>query len=180
MKFLKRVGIFLLLLVAIFLIAGIFAPSNMKMEREITINRSKQAIFDYIVLLKNQENYSKWESIDPNMKKTYSGTDGTVGFVSAWDSKNDEAGVGEQEIVKITPGERIDYELRFKEPMEATNKAHLRLESINENQTKVYWGFEGDTPYPFNTLAWLFNMKEMIGKDFDYGLVHLKEILEKK
>ena len=51
--------------------------------------------------------------MDPDMKKTYRGTDGTVGFVSAWDSEKDDVGKGEQEIIKITDGERIDYELRF-------------------------------------------------------------------
>lgn len=179
MKLLKRIGIFLLLLVALFLIAGIFVPRTMRFERQITIQRPSQEVFDYVVLLKNQAQYSKWEQIDPNMKKTYWGTDGTVGFVSAWESTNDEAGVGEQEIVRILPGKRIDYALRFKVPMETTNKTHLRVVSKGARETDVYWGFEGDTPYPLNTLAWLFNMEEMVGNDFEYGLQRLKEILEK-
>ncbi len=49
------------------------------------------------------------------MKTEYRGTDGTVGFVSAWDSPVRDAGKGEQEITKIDDGKRIDYELRFYE-----------------------------------------------------------------
>jgi hypothetical protein len=39
--------------------------------------------------------------MDPNMKKTYTGTDAEVGFISAWESTDKNVGVGEQEIKKI-------------------------------------------------------------------------------
>lgn len=68
-------------------------------------------------LLKNQDNFRVWFSKDPAIKKTFSGTDGTVGAVAGWDSKNQNVGVGEQEIKKIVKGERIDSELRFKVPI---------------------------------------------------------------
>jgi hypothetical protein len=35
-------------------------------------------------------------------EKGIRGTDGTVGFVYGWDSKNKNAGKGEQEIMNIT------------------------------------------------------------------------------
>jgi hypothetical protein len=92
-------------------------------------------VFDYVRLLNNQDNFSKWATMDPAMKKSFSGTDGTVGFVSAWESKKKDVGKGEQEIIKITEGQRIDYELRFKEPFEATDLAYITTEPISENQT---------------------------------------------
>ena len=36
--------------------------------------------------LKNQDDYSKWASIDSTMKKSYKGIDATPGFVAAWDN----------------------------------------------------------------------------------------------
>ncbi len=41
---------------------------------------------------------------DPLMKKQFKGTDGTVGFLYAWDSQNNEVGKGEQEIERIKDG----------------------------------------------------------------------------
>jgi hypothetical protein len=41
--------------------------------------------------------------MDPDMKKTYRGTDGTVGFVSEWESNKKDVGTGEQEIGLKTP-----------------------------------------------------------------------------
>jgi hypothetical protein len=49
------------------------------------------------------------------MKKEFRGTDGTDGFVYAWDG-NKNAGSGEQEIKRITDGDRIDLEIRFARP----------------------------------------------------------------
>ncbi len=117
--------------------------------------------------------------MDPAMKKSYRGTDGTVGFVSHWESDNEEVGWGEQEIKKITEGERIDFELRFLKPFEATEPAYMATESINENQTKVKWGFSGHFSYPMNLMLLFYDMEKMIGDDLQNGLGKLKEILEK-
>ena len=113
------------------------------------------------------------------MKKEYRGTDGTVGFVSAWDSEKGDVGKGEQEIKKITDGERIDFELRFIKPFESTEPAYLITESTSDNQTKVKWGFSGKMKYPMNLMLLCMNMEEMIGKDLQTGLNNLKTTLEK-
>jgi hypothetical protein len=99
MKILKRILIILAIIIAIPLIVAIFIKKDYAVEREIVINKPKTDVFDYIKYLKNQDNYSKWNKIDPNMKKAYTGTDGTVGFISAWESKDENVGVGEQEII---------------------------------------------------------------------------------
>ena len=43
------------------------------------VNKPKQQVFDYVKLIKNQEQYSVWVMKDPNIKIVYTGTDGTVG-----------------------------------------------------------------------------------------------------
>src|SRR2546428_8446319 len=124
MKTLKIVLILLVTLVAIPLVVALFVKKDYSIKREIVINKPKKEVFDYIRFLRNQDNFSKWAQMDPNMKKTYRGTDGTVGFVSAWESENKNVGVGEQEIKAIKEGERIDLELRFKKPIENTDYAY--------------------------------------------------------
>jgi hypothetical protein len=68
--------------------------------RESSINKPKQEVFNYLRLLKNQDNFSHWASMDPAMQKNWRGVDGTVGFVSSWKSDKKEVGSGEQEIKK--------------------------------------------------------------------------------
>ena len=117
--------------------------------------------------------------MDPNMIKVYAGNDGTVGFISAWDSKLSDVGKGEQEITKITEGERLDFELRFLRPFKATDYAYMTTESAGDNQTVVKWGFNGKMPYPMNLMLVCMNMDKMIGKDLETGLTNLKNVLEK-
>jgi hypothetical protein len=178
MKVIKKILIGLAILIAIPLTVALFVKKDYAVKREVVINQPKQQIFDYIKYLKNQENYSKWNSMDPNMKKSYKGTDGQVGFIYRWESDTDSVGVGEQEIKKIIEGERIDFELRFIKPFEATEPAFMITEAINDRQTKVVWGFSGRMDYPANLWLLFFNMEEMIGADLDAGLATLKNIME--
>jgi len=114
------------------------------------------------------------------MKKTYNGTDGTIGFVSAWESKVENVGVGEQEILKITEGERIDMKLRFKVPFEAEDDAYMTTQDVENNQTKVKWGFKGAFPYPMNLMGLYMDMDKEVGGDLEVGLKNLKTVLENK
>lgn len=178
-KALKIILIVLAILILVPLTAAIFVKKEYSVERSISINQPKQVVFDYVKYLKNQGKFSVWSKIDPNMKTEYRGTDGTVGFVSAWDSRVKEAGKGEQEIVNIKDGERIDYVLRFYEPMTSTDNAYLALKSKNESSTDVSWGFFGKMKYPMNLMLAFMDMDKMLGKDLEGGLNNLKSELEK-
>ena len=180
MKIVKKIFIILITLVVILLIVALFAKKDYDVEKEIVIDKPRQEVFNYIKFLKNQNNYSKWATMDPGMKKEYRGADGTVGFVSAWDSDQKEVGKGEQEIKKITDGKRIDYELRFIKPFESTEQTYMATDAVSENQTKVKWGFNGRMNYPMNLMLLCMNMEKMVGDDLQTGLNNLKNIVEKQ
>lgn len=178
MKILKRILFLILALIALALIVAIFVNKEYSLEREITVNRPKTEVFDYVRYLKNQDNYSVWSLMDPDMKKEFTGVDGTVGFVSAWESDDKQVGKGEQEITGIVEGERIDYELRFKEPFESTDYTYMITESAGDSSTLVKWGFSGRMDYPMNLMLLFMDMEGMLGPDLENGLVNLKKILE--
>lgn len=177
MKIVKRILIVIAIIVAIPLVIALFLDKDYTVERQVTINKPKNEVFDYIKYVRNQNKFSVWSNIDPNMKQEFRGTDGTVGFVSAWNSQESGVGEGEQEIVGIKEGERVDYELRFKRPMESTSPAYMETEDSG-NQTVVKWGFKGHMDYPFNFMN-LF-MESMLGKDLQTGLNNLKSTMEKQ
>jgi hypothetical protein len=175
------VGIILVLagIIVLLLIIGLFLRKDYSVGKEVVINKSKTTVFDYLKLLKNQNKFSVWGSMDPNMKTDFRGTDGTEGFVSAWDSDVKNVGKGEQEILKIIDGERIDYEIRFLKPFKSTSWAYITTRAVAENQTRVHWEFNGKMKYPTNLMLLIMNMEKMIGGDLDKGLQNLKSILEK-
>jgi uncharacterized protein YndB with AHSA1/START domain len=166
----------LALVVAIPFIMAIFIKEEYTIKKEITINKPKKEVFNYVRFIRNQDFYSKWVMTDPDMKKEFRGTDGTVGFVYGWDG-NKKAGKGEQEITRIADGEAIDLEVRFVRPFESVAKTPMKTESISQNQTKVTWGMEGKSKYPMNFMN-LF-LEGMIGKDLQTSLLNLKTILER-
>ncbi|MDB5209066.1 MAG: Polyketide cyclase / dehydrase and lipid transport [Flavisolibacter sp.] len=164
-------------LIALLLLIALFVKKDYVIEREITIGKPKADVFNYIKHLKNQDHYSKWVMTDPNMNKTFTGTDGTEGFIYAWDSTNKAAGKGEQEIKNITEGERLDVEVRFEKPFAGIANTPMITEAIHANGTKLKWGMNGRSKYPMNLMN-LF-MAKMLGKDLETSLTNLKIILEK-
>lgn len=176
MKILKKILIVLGVLVGIFLLLGLFAKKEYTVERQVTINKPKQEVFEFVKSLKNQDRFSYWAQQEPDMKKSYVGTDGTTGFVSAWEGK--KMGQGEQEIVKIDEGNRIDYALRFKKPMEDNATSYMTTETTGDNQTVVKWGIQGKMGYPMNALQLIGFMDKMMGSQLESGLTNLKSLLE--
>lgn len=166
-------------IVVLLLVIGFFVKKDYAVGVDVVVNKSKTAVFDYLRLLKNQNKFSIWASMDPNMKTEFRGTDGTEGFVSAWDSEVKNVGKGEQEILKIVEGERVDYEIRFMRPFKSTSWAYITTAAVSENQTRVHWEFNGKMKYPTNLMLLFMNMEKMVGNDLEKGLQNLKTILEK-
>lgn len=87
-------------LAILLLIAALLIKKEYSIKREISIQRPRAEVFHYVKFLKNQDFYNKWVMMDPHLKKDFQGSDGTVGFVYAWEG-NKKAGKGEQEIKRI-------------------------------------------------------------------------------
>jgi hypothetical protein len=178
MRVLKIILIVIVLIIAIPLIIGLFTNKDYAVERTIVIDKPSQEVFDYVKLLKNQDNYAKWSELDPNQVTTYTGVDGTPGFIAAWEG-NKDVGMGEQEITRVVDGQRIDTELRFIKPFKSQSDAYMVTESLGADQTLVRWGFSGRMSWPMNLFLLIMDMDESIGDDYDHGLQKLKSILEK-
>lgn len=173
------IALIILVIIAIPLILAANLSKEYVIEREVIINQPHQQVFDYIKLIRNSENWSKWVMMDPNSKKTFKGTDGTVGFVYGWESDNKNVGQGEQEITAIKEGERVDYELRFIKPFENKSTAAMTTERISDNQTLVKWYFMGERGFTMKLMHLLLKLEKMLGTDMVISLNNLKGVLEK-
>ena len=163
-------------IIVLLLLIALFMKKGYKTHREIVIHAPRGQVFDYLKHIKNQDNFNKWIMIDPHMKKEYDGTDGTVGFIYAWNG-NKEAGEGEQEIKAIAEGKNIDMELRFVRPFAGIAHAKMITESVLNDQTKVTWNTASEMKYPLNIMLPL--IVKMLEKDMGTSLTTLKNILEK-
>ena len=166
-------------LVVLLLVIALFVQKEYTVVRDTTIARPVSQVFDYIKYIKNQDNYSVWNQLDPGMKKTYSGTDGTVGFMYAWDSNNKKAGKGEQQIILVKDGVQLDTDLHFIKPFEGRAIASLLTAPVADGKTKLTWSIYSKMNYPMNIMLLFMNMDKMLGTDLEKNLANLKALLEK-
>ena len=163
-------------IIALLLFIALFMKREHYVNREIIINASRQKVFDYIKLLKNQDEFNKDAMVDSDRKREFKGTDGTVGYIYAW-SGNKNAGVGEKEIKNIIEGKRIETEIRFVKPIRTSAYVIMETESLSDDQTKVNLINTGTLKYPLNIMIPM--AEKNFPKDMDASLSTLKNILEK-
>ncbi len=178
MKILKRIGIAVLILIALPFIIALFIPKSYTVSVSETINQPRQVVFDYVRILENQKDYSIWVMADPDLKPEITGIDGSVGAIQKWNSTVDDVGEGEQEITALTP-DRMDIDLRFKRPFKAKAKAANLFKSITENQTMLTSEFYSNDPYPMNLPSYIFGRK-MMKEAQTKNLQNIKRILEQQ
>ncbi|RZJ48664.1 MAG: polyketide cyclase [Flavobacterium sp.] len=177
MTILFSILLFVAILIGFLLFLALIIKNEYLIERDITIDKSKEEVFDYIKIMRNQEKYNVWVMKDPNVKLVYKGTDGTEGFTCVWEG-NKQAGKGEQEFKKIEQGTSLNIELRFKKPFESTSQTYLFTKVVGENQTNLKWQMVGKNKFPMNLMNMVID--GLLGKDLEKSLSNVKQILERK
>jgi len=172
MKALKFIGIGLLAIVAIILITALFITKEFSYEKSITIEAPIDSVWNQTNSLAAMDKWSPWNAHEPDMKKVYSGVDGTIGAKQTWEGEI--VGKGAQTITKIEKPTLFETELVFFEPQESQGKGYVKLETIGSG-TKATWGMTGTMPYPFNVMILFMNMEKSMGKDWDNALSALKK-----
>ncbi len=175
MSILLIIAIIIASIIALVLIAAAISNKKYTISRKIDIDAPQQKVFDYIKMLKNQDYYNKWVMTDPQMKKEFTGTDGTVGFIYGWNG-NKKAGEGEQEIKTLT-NEQVVSEVRFVRPFVSMSMLDMKATALPNNRTHIDWSTSSEMKFPMN--AMLPMIKNMLEKDMDTSLVNLKKIMEK-
>ena len=162
-------------ILAMLLLLALFTKKKYYIQCEIIIQAPVQKVFDYIKLFRNWDNFNERAAADPGKKTEFKGTDGTVGFIIAWNG-NKKVGEGEKEIKAIVEGKSIETEIRFVRPFTAVGHTNMSTESVSVNQTKVTLSNSSKIMYPLNIV--LLFVEKGIAKDMNISLSTLKNILE--
>lgn len=171
MKALKITGLVLTTLLSLALITGIFVNGQYAVEREVTINKPKQEICDYVNQLDDLDNFNVGVKAAPARQKVSKVQAAAIQSVAACDSINPV-------VIKKAPGERVNYEIHFIKPFEATDHSYIISEAVSEKQTKVKWGFKGEIKYPMNLMLLVMDMENKLAPGLEKGLNNLKTSLE--
>lgn len=172
---LKIIGGLVLLFGIYAIIALLVFDNTYHYEKSMVINAPKEKIWQQMNTMKGFNQWNPWMKLDKNMKIEYSGTSGEVGDKYCWDSKNDDAGAGCQEIKSLVPNEKQTTEMTFKRPFAGQAMSDIVLTSEG-NATKVTWSMDTEQE------TWMKIMKPMMdyqmGKSYGEGLENLKKLVE--
>ena len=149
--------------------------SGFVVERRVTVDAPAAAVHDLVDDFHQWPKWSPWEDIDPDMERTFTGSERGVGARYAW-SGNRKAGAGSMEITGSTP-ERIDLALHFTKPFRADNVLHYSFLERPDG-TEVVWQMTGEHTGLMRVLGKVMSMEKMVGPDFEKGLARLKAAVE--
>lgn len=176
MKWLKRIVLGVVVLVAILLVVGMLLPSGFKVQRSVDIAAPPSKIFPLIASPRQWKSWSVWNRRDPAMKIEYSGPESGAGAKWSWQSKSEGDGI--MEFTAAIADQRVDYALDFPE-FDMRSKGQLLLQASGAG-TRVTWTNEGDVGNnPVNRYFGVM-MDSMVGPDFQAGLANLKELAERR
>ncbi|RZL48809.1 MAG: polyketide cyclase [Pedobacter sp.] len=177
MTVLLAIVLCLAIIIFFLLFLALITKKDYQIEREIIIDKSTDEVFNYIKLMKNQEQYSVWVMKDPNVRIEYKGIDGTEGFISNWEG-NKQAGKGEQEIMKIIDQKSIHIQIRFEKPFKNVGEIYMFTTPITATQTNLAYKMEGKNTFPLNLMNLIID--GLLGKDLYTSLENIKRIVSHK
>jgi hypothetical protein len=170
------IGTVCLVLLAALLVFISMRPNSFRVERSAQVNAPADLVFGYINDLHKWNQWSPFEKLDPNMKKTYSGPEAGPGAAYAW-SGNGKAGEGRLSIVANQVGEYVAMKLEFTRPFVAANDVRFTL-TPSAGGTRVTWAMEGKCNFMAKAVHMCMNMDAMVGKEFAEGLANLDRLVQ--
>ncbi len=148
--------------------------SAFSMSRSTTVAASPERVHGLVDDFRRWPEWSPWEGLDPDLKRTYTGPATGVGSHYHWQG-NSKAGEGTMEITESTPT-RVVIDLEFRKPFKATNVTSFDLAATGSG-TDVTWTMTGRRN-PVMSLMGKLYFDKMIGRDFEKGLARLKAAAE--
>jgi uncharacterized protein YndB with AHSA1/START domain len=178
MRFLKRLLIGLVLLIATFAVVVALQPDDYRVTRSTVIAAPAAAVFAQVNDLRKWANWSPWARLDPNAKVTFSGPEAGQGASFRWDG-NDKVGAGTMTITESKPDTRVATRTDFVKPFTGTSHSDFVFSQMGD-QTNVIWTMSGTHSFIGKAICLVMNMEAMLGADFERGLAQLKQAVERR
>jgi uncharacterized protein YndB with AHSA1/START domain len=170
-------GAVVLLSAVVVLCIALTKPDEFRVETSTVIKAPPEKIFAVIGDLHRSPEWSPWENLDPNIKRTYKGPATGKGSVYTW-SGNAEVGEGWIEVLEFDPPTKMVMNLHLVTPMEGDNTVEYVLQPQPDG-TKMTWSMHGRNNLVGKIMQVFMNCEDMCGDAFQRGLANLKALCEK-
>lgn len=177
----KKVLFYILFTVAVFLVTVVYMSQKLsdeyQIERDAMIKAPLEEVYAQIGDLKNWQNWSPWKKRDPAMELIFNG-DKTKDVGDSYSWKSADSGNGTLTITEKSSPTLLAYKIQF-EGWDGTPTGELQLVQMQES-VRVVWTMRGHRGFVDKIFWTVMHIEDSIKKDFDDGLLFLKEMLEKK
>lgn len=170
-------------LIAALLIITVFAlvasqPDSFRIERTATFKAPVERVFAHINNLHQWQDWSPWAKLDPQAHTTFSGAEegNTAGM--AWESTNDQVGIGRMTIVDSVPYDHIRMTLDFEKPFKASNMTEFLFKLNADGSTQVTWAMYGQNTTLSKIMNLVWDGDKIVGGMFEKGFANLQPIVE--
>jgi len=152
-------------------------PSQFTVLRGTSIAAPPQVVYAQVADFHKWPAWSPWAKLDPEMKMTFAGTDGSPGATYEW-TGNSKVGEGRMTVVNVRATTLFALKLEFLKPFEATNDCTFTFVPTVGGGTQATWAMSGHNGFLQKAFAMFMNMDKMVGGDFERGLASLKQVSE--
>jgi hypothetical protein len=160
-------------LVVSFVALLLFAPRSYRVERSITVERSRADVWRAVADLGRWRSWNPALNQDPKMQLTNGPSLHGVGAWQSWQSER--LGHGRIQFMAVdSSAGQLTYTIAYSGRPPSTGT--LRL-SENGTDTRVTWRMSGELDSPASRAFGLM-MDSMLGPDFEEGLLSLKRLIE--
>jgi ribosome-associated toxin RatA of RatAB toxin-antitoxin module len=163
-------------LIATILFIALVLPKNYKVTKSIVINSDLSKCYDMVADLNNYRDWNPWSKMEPDAKKTITGTPKTIGHQYDWEGK--KIGIGRLTVKKVDTNKSVDLDLEFFKPFQSKADDNWVFEQMPNNQVKVIWSNRGELPLLAARLMGPMITKNL-NQQFEQGLASIKELCEK-
>lgn len=162
-------------IIALVLLMAILLPGKYLVEKCILINRPANEVYNKVADLNYYSQWNPWQKTDPQAKSTISGDPMHVDHKYHWNGK--KVGEGSLTVRSVAPGRAINFDLQFFKPFKSQAIDAWDFTDTADG-TMVVWRNSGAFPFPVARLMGP-SITKQLNKQFEEGLVNLKEICEK-
>jgi uncharacterized protein YndB with AHSA1/START domain len=173
----RKILIGIAAVIAVFLIVVATRPSSFHLERSVVIAAPPEAVFAQVNDLHAWAAWSPYETLDPQVKKTFEGAPAGAGAIFRW-AGNDKVGEGWMTTEKSEKPSYVELKVASFKPWPSIYVTSFTFAPAPEGTT-VTWAVDGQYNF-MDKATWLFKDKEkLVGGDFERGLAAMKVAAER-
>jgi hypothetical protein len=142
-------------------------------QRSGLVTAEPAIVLGYLSDFHRWPEWSPWEGLDPDLKRTYGGPGQGVGSTYAW-SGNRKAGAGSMRVTAAT-AERVAIDLQFTRPFRSASLVEFALRETDDG-TAITWTMRTPKTLMTRFFGIFMNMERAIGDDLARGLAQLQQV----